>query len=131
MTDVLYKSDIGVWILAHRSVASYPKEIFLENQHKNDEKLNEYCKLVGHYGSDKYSPPELMKEALVCVFLTRCLQSTGYMGLKSTLEPDLGTDDLRIALWIHRFMRIARFNCHAIREVKRPFEVVSLLTKVC
>ena len=33
-TDMLYKSDVGVWILAHRSVATYPKEIFLENFHK-------------------------------------------------------------------------------------------------
>ena len=31
------------------------------------------------------------------------------------------TKELQIALWMHRFMRIARFNCHAIREVKKPF----------
>ena len=68
---MLYKSDVGVWILAHRSVASYDKEIFLENLHKENENLTEYCKLVAHYGSERYSPPELMKEALVCVFLTR------------------------------------------------------------
>ena len=39
LTDILYKSDIGVWILAYRSVATYPKEIFLENLHKEDKKL--------------------------------------------------------------------------------------------
>ena len=73
-TDMLYKSDVGVWILAHRSIASYPKETFLDNYHKEDPTLTEYCKLVAHYGSEKYNAPELMKEALVCVFLTRCLQ---------------------------------------------------------
>ena len=61
---MLYKSDVGVWSLAHRSVATYPKEIFLENFHKEDPTLTEYCKLVAHYGSDKYTAPELMKEAL-------------------------------------------------------------------
>ena len=30
LTDILYKADLGVFILALRSVASYPKEIFLE-----------------------------------------------------------------------------------------------------
>ena len=29
-----------------------------------DPTLTEYCKLVAHYGSDKYTAPELMKEAL-------------------------------------------------------------------
>ena len=75
LTDILYKADLGVWILAHRSVASHPKEIFLEQ--KLDSRFVEYSTLVSHYGSDKYSAPELMKEALVCVFLTRCLQATG------------------------------------------------------
>ena len=74
--------------------------------------------------SDKYSPPELMKEALVCVFLTRCLQATGYFGFQEKIEPIFGPEELQIAMWMHRFMRIARFNCHAIREVKRPFEKV-------
>ena len=55
-------------------MASYPKEIFLDNFHKEDPTLTEYCKLVAHYNSEKYTAPELMKEALVCVFLTRCLQ---------------------------------------------------------
>ena len=43
------------------------------------QRLVEYSTLVSHYGSDKYSAPELMKEALVCVFLTRCLQATGML----------------------------------------------------
>ena len=83
--------------------------------------MTEYCKLVAHYGSDKYTAPELMKEALVCVFLTRCLQATGYFGIQEKIEPVFGVEELQIALWMHRFMRIARFNCHAIREVKKPF----------
>merc|ERR1712141_166624 len=62
LTDALYKADVGVWILAHRSVASYPKEIFLDQN--LDSHLQEYCTLVTHYGSDKFSAPELMKEAL-------------------------------------------------------------------
>ena len=89
---MLYKSDVGVWILAHRSVATYPKEIFLENFHKEDPTLTEYCKLVAHYGSDKYTAPELMKEALVCVFLTRCLQATGYFGIQEKIEPVFGVE---------------------------------------
>ena len=128
LTDILYKSDIGVWILAYRSVASYPKETFLQNLHKEDAQLDEYCTLVAHYGSTEFSAPELMKEALVCVFLTRCLQSTGYFDFQETLEPKFGRDELRIALWIHRFMRIARFNCHAIREVLKSKEKVDTLS---
>ena len=129
MTDVLYKSDVGVWILAHKTVASYPKDTFLDNEHRQDESLGEYCKLVAHYGSPKYSAPELMKEALICVFFTRCLQSTGYFGPLvegEKINPDFGTEELRIALWLHRFMRIARFNCHAIREVKRDQSFANL-----
>ena len=90
-----------------------------------------YSTLVNHYGSDQFSAPELMKEALVCVFLTRCLQSTGYFGSKESntsatdpsaldiSDPCFGKEELQIALWIHRFMRIARFNCHSIREVTK------------
>ena len=117
LTDILYKADVGVWILAHRTVASYPKEIFLE-QTLNPQ-LQEYCTLVNHYGSDKYSAPELMKEALVSVFLTRALQATGYFGNSEITDPVFGKEELQICLWIHRFMRIARFNCHAIREVTK------------
>ena len=106
LTDVLYKSDIGVWILAHKSVAQFPKETFLENQ-PLPAKLDEFCKLVTHYGSDQFSAPELMKEALVCVFLTRCLQSTGYFN-RAITTPSFGMEELQIALWIHRIMRISR-----------------------
>ena len=60
-----------------------------------------------------------MNTPLVCVFLTRCLQSTGYFGTESISDPYFGKEELQIALWIHRFMRIARFNCHAIREVTK------------
>ena len=90
--------------------------------------MKEYCTLVAHYGSTEFSAPELMKEALVAVFLTRCLQSTGYFDFQETLVPEFGKDELRIALWIHRFMRIARFNCHAIREVKKTGEKVDTLS---
>ena len=96
-----------------------PKSIF-QNLHKEDPKLDEYCTLVAHYGSEDFNAPELMKEALVAVFLTRCLQSKGYFDFKESLWPEFDVGELRIALWIHRFMRIARFNCHAIREVKKP-----------
>ena len=41
----------------------------------------------------------------------------GYFGDEPILEPYFGKEELQIALWIHRFMRIVRFNCHAIREV--------------
>ena len=80
---------------------------------------------MAHYGSEDFNAPELMKEALVSVFLTRCLQSKGYFGFQEKLVPQFGVDELRIALWIHRFMRIARFNCHAIREVRKPSVKVS------
>ena len=79
--------------------------------------MQEYCKLVTHYGSDKFTAPELMKEALVCVFLTRCLQATGYFDKNIDSDPDFGLDEMKVALWLHKFMRISRFNCHAIREV--------------
>ena len=107
LTDVFYKSDIGVWILAHRSVASKPKANFL-GELPFDLRLEEYIKLVTHYGSNKFSAPELMKEALVCVFLTRCLQSTGYFE-KDIQEPAFGLDEMKVALWMHKFMRIARY----------------------
>ena len=70
-----------------------------------------------------------MKEALICVFLTRCLQATGYFGIQEKIEPVFGAEELQIALWMHRFMRIARFNCHAIREVKKPFVKVKFFPR--
>ena len=118
-TDVLYQADVGVWILAYRIVSSYQKDFFLQNLHVEDENFGDFCKLVAHYGSEKFTPPELMKEALICVFLTRCLQATGYFGNLQSSESDFGFEELSVSMWIHKCMRISRFNCHAIREVKK------------
>ena len=76
LIDLLYQSDIGVWILAFRAVtsSSRPPKFFIENDFKDVVKcvdasdvddFDRFCRLVTHEGSNKFSAPELMKEALV------------------------------------------------------------------
>jgi hypothetical protein len=72
LIDILYQSEIGVWILAFRAVASRPRDFFLSNdfpnvakRQSNDDEFEQLCRLVTHEGSDKFLAPELMKEALV------------------------------------------------------------------
>jgi hypothetical protein len=76
--DILYQSDIGVWILAFRALTSARSpQFFVENDFKNvvknnvaacDADLDDFdrlCRLVTHEGSERFSAPELMKEAMV------------------------------------------------------------------
>lgn len=118
ITDVLYNSDIGVWILALKVVASKNASFFASAPGKvklEDDHLEKINQLVSHFNSDLYSAPELMKEALVCVFLTRCLISGGYFGTETNSEFD--RPHVNVALWLHRFMRISKFNSHEVTEV--------------
>ncbi len=78
LIDILYQSDVGVWILGFRAVASRPREFFLKNDFAKvakrkpstatDDEFDQLCRLVTHEGSNKFSAPELMKEALVSNF---------------------------------------------------------------
>ena len=78
------------------------------------------CNLVTHNGSNKYSAQELMKESLVAVFFTRCLKAKGYFNQdneNNTNEFPKFTDDcIKVAIWIHHLMRVARFNSHEVTE---------------
>ena len=134
MTNILYQGEIGVWILAYRAISSVVLPFFLQNtfekisESKNlkdvykDEisiqNLFECCKLITHNGSDEYSAPVLMKESLVAVFLTRCLQARGYFNDNNIAEENVKfTDDqMKVAIWIHHLMRAAKFNSHEVTE---------------
>ena len=78
----MYQSEIGVWILALRAVASRQRDYFVSNDFhtvarrqmsnvatreltNEDVEFEQLCKLVTHEGSNKFVAPELMKEALV------------------------------------------------------------------
>ncbi len=56
--------------------------------------------LVTHAGSDKFNAYELMKEALVAVFLAN------HIGVNENIK--------QAALDLHKWMRIIKFNCHEV-----------------
>ena len=134
MTNVLYQGEIGVWILAYRAVSSVPISFLLDNTFKSitdqynvsgrseeSNTINDLincCKLVTHDGSNKYSAPELMKESLVAVFLTRCLQAKGYFNDQKSAEDNTKFTEkqMNVAIWIHHLMRVAKFNSHEVTE---------------
>ena len=134
ITNILYQGEIGVWILAYRAISSVDQSFFLKNTFENisasknlediykDEpaiqNLFQSCKLVTHNGSDLYSAPELMKESLVAVFLTRCLQSRGYFDKNHNPEENVRFTDsqMKVGIWIHHLMRAAKFNSHEVTE---------------
>ena len=59
-----------------------------------------------------------MKESLIAVFLTRCLQSRGYFNDNKVPEDNLKFTDnqMKVAIWIHHLMRAAKFNSHEVTE---------------
>eukprot|EP00095_Tigriopus_kingsejongensis_P012145 maker-scaffold954_size76946-snap-gene-0.18 protein:Tk12145 transcript:maker-scaffold954_size76946-snap-gene-0.18-mRNA-1 annotation:"GD10796" len=112
-TDLLYKSNIGAWILAVRVIGTLPGMIDKSSNHLPGA-WKDVMHLEAHEGSTQYMAPELMKEALVAVFLTRFLQIGGLLDPPS---PDQGFErfavrHLKLALTLHKIMRIIRFNCH-------------------
>ena len=142
MTNVLYQGEIGVWILAYRAISSVTISFLLDNtferikeeckldgrsQRQNTiDNLLACCKLVTHDGSDKYSAPELMKECLVAVFLTRCLQSKGYFNEQKSVDRSSKFTDkeMKVAIWIHHLMRVAKFNSHEVTEFTVSSETI-------
>lgn len=70
--------------------------------------------MESHEGSDQYSAPELMKEALVAIFLTRFLEQGNFFQSCFSLNHQIPPGDLKVALMIHKLMRVIRFNCHEI-----------------
>jgi hypothetical protein len=67
-TNALMSSDIGAWAVAARGLA-------LKRSYAAD--LSEELALVKHYGRKAMNAPELMKEALVVVFILRILGTHG------------------------------------------------------
>ena len=141
MTNILYQAELGVWILAYRAICSVELSFLLQNTFEklsenletngNDEDANAVhnliscCKLVTHNGSSLYSAPELMKESLIAVFLTRCLQARGYFRryIKHINEKNVSNENveftdnqMKVAIWIHHLMRVAKFNSHEVTE---------------
>ena len=100
-TDLLFSSSIGVWNLAFREAAKRRKR---DMSSKHAAAIDS---LVTHYGSSWYVAPELMKEALVAVFLTRMLTDA-----RGVLEGSA----LEAATTVHRLMRAVRFNCHEVLD---------------
>jgi len=101
---------------------SFQKLIAEKNSRKDNknavDNLIKCCNLVTHNGSNKHSSIELMKESLVAVFLTRCLQSRGYFQMeeKKNNIPTFTEKQIKVAIWIHHLMRVARFNSHEVTE---------------
>lgn len=80
--------------------------------HANLSKIASTLDLVTHYESAKFIAPDLMKEALVAVFLTRCWLAD--RELKAKPNVPFSGKDLQLALFVHKLMRIVRFNTHQI-----------------
>ena len=128
--------ELGVWILAYRAISSVELSLLLQNtfeaipKNRDEISIQEYSwpqainnliscsKLVTHNVSKMFSAPVLMKESLIAVFLLRCLQSRGYFGEKNTFCGDSNFTDtqLKVAIWIHHMMRVAKFNSHEVTE---------------
>ena len=119
-TDVLYQAQVDVWILALRLVASKPLDFWLENPvskitRDKTHPLHQTVVMESHNGSSEFSAPELMKEAMVAVFLTRFLISSKFFG-KVNSSATFTPDQLKISAWIHHLMRVARFNSHEVTQ---------------
>ena len=129
-TDLLYKSSIEVWILAMRMVASKPANFFVDHSvddiiaaaaaaslDNEEDGLRRTVMMESHPGSPRFSAPELMKEALVAVFITRYLTSSQYFGKREDTTA-AGFDDrqMKVAAWLHHLMRVARFNSHEVTQ---------------
>jgi hypothetical protein len=67
--------------------------------------------LVTHSGCGAKQAPELMMQALVAVFLLRCLQFKGYMP-RGVERGKLDSQEMAVAMLLHHFMRVAYFNTH-------------------
>ena len=109
LTDVLFQSKIGAWILAFRIL------LLKETTRKDD--WDRALKLEANEASNRYNAPELMKEALIAVFFARIV--TNRKGHKKF--------DLGLALLAHHLMRVVRFNCH---EVVTPDPATQAKVKV-
>jgi hypothetical protein len=100
-TDLLFSSNIGVWNVAFRATA---RKVTLKKG-----ATDPIDSLVTHYGAMTFFAPELMKEAIVTVFLTRML-------LPNSGRGEFGTEALDTAAVIHRMMRAIKFNCHEVLD---------------
>ena len=136
ITNILYQGELGVWILAYRAISSVDLSFLVQNtfeaiskscdeisieEDSRQQAINNLIacsKLVTHNGSKMFSAPVLMKESLIAVFLLRCLQSRGYFGEENTFCGDSNFTDtqLKVAIWIHHMMRVAKFNSHEVTE---------------
>ena len=74
-----FPASIEVWLLAQRQVASHPWEFFTKNSvdsiakstRPQEDDLRRTVNMECHDGSQRFNAPELMKEALVAVFIVR------------------------------------------------------------
>ena len=74
-----FPASIEVWLLAHRQVASRPLDFFIKNSidsiakgtSPQEDDLKRTVNMECHDGSQRFNAPELMKEALVAVFIVR------------------------------------------------------------
>ncbi len=97
-TDLLFSSNIGIWNLAFRA--------FVASNKSTPNPAYRLENLVTHYGYASFNAPELMKEALVALFLSR--MATGHV------RGELTCAALDSAVEIHRLMRALKFNCHEV-----------------
>lgn len=110
---MFYAANLETWILVFRALAMNQHEVIVKSP-----KWIKTMNLVSHYGSNQFNAPELMKESLVAVFFIRWFRAA-----KSQTEGDDDQDlanlpfddnDMNLALFVHKMMRIVRFNCHEV-----------------
>ena len=104
-----FPASIEVWLLAHRQVASRPLDFFIKNSvdsiaketSPQEDDLKRTVNMECHDGSQRFNAPELMKEALVAVFIVRQAHSSNayFSSLTS------------------RFLFSQRFYCHSVIDV--------------
>ena len=81
---MIFPASIEVWLLAHRQVASRPLDFYIKNSvdsiakgtSPQEDDLKRTVNMECHDGSQRFNAPELMKEALVAVFIVRQAHSS-------------------------------------------------------
>ena len=136
LTEIMFQSQIGGWVLAYRAVTSKPFDYFYENKalfdHHNEkmgyketkedflyssDDIMSFHNLVTHDKSGKKQAPELMMQSLTAIFLLRCLRAKSYYPPSSNDPTILSDTELYLSQLLHHFMRVTYYNTHEITTI--------------
>merc|ERR1712223_117935 len=136
LTEVMFQSQIGGWVLAYRALTSKPFDYFYENKSlfdRHNEKMGykekeedflyssddiiSFHNLVTHDRDGKKQAPELMMQALTAIFLLRCLRAKSYYPPSSNDPTILSDTELYLSQLLHHFMRVTYYNTHEITTI--------------